>query len=53
MKVGLLIAIKRELERGGQVFFLYNRVATIAKIGELVKSLVPEANVAVAHGKMH
>ncbi|MBR6373276.1 MAG: transcription-repair coupling factor [Victivallales bacterium] len=47
------LAIKRELERGGQVFFLYNRVATIAKIGELVKSLVPEANVAVAHGKMH
>lgn len=47
------LAIKRELERGGQVFFLYNRVNDIGKIGDMVQKLVPEANVAVAHGQMH
>ncbi len=45
-------AIRNELSRGGQVFFIHNRVQTIGKIGELIERLVPEAKVAVAHGQM-
>ncbi len=46
-------AIKRELARGGQVFFLHNRVRTIEAIAEIVKKLVPNARVAIGHGQMH
>ena len=46
-------AIRRELDRGGQVFFLHNRVETIAEIAARVQRLVPEARVAIAHGQMH
>ncbi len=45
-------AILRELARGGQVFFVHNRVETIDAAAERVRKLVPEATVAVAHGKM-
>ena len=45
-------AIARELARGGQVFFLHNRVETIDETAERVRALVPEARVAVAHGQM-
>ena len=45
-------AIRRELLRDGQVFFLHNRVASIDRAAANVRELVPEANVAVAHGQM-
>ena len=45
-------AVRRELARGGQVFFLHNRVETIDETAERVRALVPDARVAVAHGQM-
>ncbi len=45
-------AVLRELRRGGQVFFVHNRVQTIAKRAELIASLIPEARIAVGHGQM-
>ena len=45
-------AIVRELSRGGQVYYVYNRVNTIADIAATIAKLVPEANVAFAHGQM-
>jgi transcription-repair coupling factor (superfamily II helicase) len=45
-------SILRELERGGQVYFVHNYVKTIHKIASLIKTLVPEASIAVAHGQM-
>ncbi len=45
-------AIKRELNRNGQVFFLHNRVTSIENVASRVQALVPEANVAFAHGQM-
>ena len=45
-------AIEREIHRGGQVYFVYNRVQSIDKIHELVKKIVPSARTAVAHGQM-
>ena len=45
-------AITRELERDGQVFYLYNNVEGIIKKSEDIKKLVPEAKVGYAHGKM-
>jgi transcription-repair coupling factor (superfamily II helicase) len=45
-------AILREVRRGGQVFFVYNRVQTIAEIADLLRRIVPEARVIVAHGQM-
>jgi transcription-repair coupling factor (superfamily II helicase) len=45
-------AIQRELERGGQVFFLHNRVENITQIAAGVKSMLPGATVAIAHGQM-
>jgi transcription-repair coupling factor (superfamily II helicase) len=45
-------AIRRELHRGGQVFFVHNRVQSIDAMAEYVQSLVPEAKVAVGHGQM-
>ena len=44
--------IRRELARGGQVYFVHNRVQSIYGKAELVQQLVPEARVAVAHGQM-
>ena len=45
-------AVLTELSRGGQVFFVHNRVVSIAAMAELVRQTVPEARVAVAHGQM-
>ncbi len=45
-------AIRNELERDGQVYFVHNRVESIFSIGELVQRLVPEARVVIAHGQM-
>lgn len=45
-------AILRELGRGGQVFFLYNRVASIDQCYDRLQKLVPEARIAIAHGQM-
>ena len=45
-------AILRELERNGQVFFVHNRVQSIAYVADKLKVLVPEARVAIAHGQM-
>jgi transcription-repair coupling factor (superfamily II helicase) len=44
--------IQRELQRGGQVFYVYNRVQTIKKAEERVKRLAPQARVVVGHGQM-
>lgn len=45
-------AILREIERDGQVFFLYNRVKGIKKMAARIQELIPEASVTVAHGQM-
>lgn len=45
-------AIRRELRRGGQVFYLHNKVESITAKAAAIKEQIPEANVAVAHGKM-
>ena len=45
-------AISRELARGGQVFYVYNRVHTIADMTAALQKLVPEASIAYAHGQM-
>ncbi|MBD0293038.1 MAG: transcription-repair coupling factor, partial [Jiangellaceae bacterium] len=45
-------AIRRELMRDGQVFFVHNRVHTIEKAAARLRELVPEARIAVAHGQM-
>lgn len=45
-------AINRELARDGQVFYVYNRVDTIVEMTNFIQKLVPDANVAFAHGQM-
>jgi len=45
-------AIVRELERGGQVFFVHNRVQTITAMRSHLEQLVPEARIGIAHGQM-
>jgi len=46
-------AIRAELARGGQVYYLHNRVRTIEDTAKHLRELVPEARFAVAHGQMH
>ena len=46
-------AIRRELLRDGQTFFVHNRVASIGKVAARLAELVPEARIAVAHGQMN
>ena len=46
-------AILRELERGGQVFFVHNRVQTIDAMRMHLEKLVPEARISIGHGQMH
>ncbi len=46
-------AIERELARGGQVYFLYNRVEDIERKADEISMLVPDARVTYAHGKMN
>jgi len=45
-------ALHRELDRGGQAFFLHNRIDTIYTVAEEIGALVPEAKIGVAHGQM-
>jgi len=45
-------AIRRELRRGGQVFFVHNRIQSISSMEKLLRRLVPEARIAIAHGQM-
>jgi transcription-repair coupling factor (superfamily II helicase) len=45
-------AIRRELDRGGQIFYVYNRVQGIEQKANMIRRLVPEANVVVGHGQM-
>src|SRR5260370_12993931 len=46
-------AIRRELLRDGQTFFVHNRVASINKAAARIADLIPEARIAVAHGQMN
>ncbi|MFI5244447.1 MAG: transcription-repair coupling factor [Gemmatimonadales bacterium] len=45
--------IARELDRGGQVFFVHNRIETIEAVADHVRRIAPNARVGVAHGQMH
>ena len=45
-------AMTRELERGGQVYYLHNRVETIDRTAARIQAMLPEARVAAAHGRM-
>ncbi len=45
-------AMEKELRRGGQVYYLYNRVEDIQRKASEIKEFIPEARIAVAHGKM-
>ena len=45
-------AIQRELNRGGQVFFLHNRVGTIETVAQKLRALLPNARIVVGHGQM-
>jgi len=44
--------ILKEMSRGGQAFFVHNRVQSIATVAEYLTSWVPEAKIAIAHGQM-
>ncbi len=46
-------AIRKELRRGGQVYYLHNRVESIEKVAARIKIAIPEARIEVAHGKMN
>jgi len=45
-------ALAREIDRGGQVYFVHNRIETIGAVAERVRALAPRARVAVGHGQM-
>jgi len=45
-------AIERELARGGQVFFVHNRIQSLASMTAFIRGLFPEARIAMAHGQM-
>ncbi|MBQ2265842.1 MAG: DEAD/DEAH box helicase, partial [Clostridia bacterium] len=50
---GVIIdAINKEIRRGGQVYYLHNRVESIERVAARLKTKLPDANIAVAHGKM-
>jgi transcription-repair coupling factor (superfamily II helicase) len=46
-------AVLRELNRGGQIYFVHNRVQSIVQVAERLKQIVPQARIAVGHGQMH
>ena len=48
----LATAIKREMKRGGQIYFIYNRVETIERMRAHLEEIVPEARIQTAHGQM-
>ncbi|WP_202405930.1 transcription-repair coupling factor [Hufsiella ginkgonis] len=45
-------SVEYELDRGGQVFFIHNRVQDLAQLGGLIKKLVPKARIGIAHGQL-
>jgi transcription-repair coupling factor (superfamily II helicase) len=45
-------AIRNEMQRGGQVFFIHNRIESIFSMGNLIQRLVPEARLVIGHGQM-
>ncbi|MFZ7125412.1 MAG: transcription-repair coupling factor [Desulfobacterales bacterium] len=45
-------AVRREIERGGQVFFVHNHIQSIDRMADRLRQIVPEARVGVAHGQM-
>jgi transcription-repair coupling factor (superfamily II helicase) len=45
-------AVEFEIERGGQVFFIHNRVQDLIQLGGMISTLVPEARVGIAHGQL-
>jgi transcription-repair coupling factor (superfamily II helicase) len=45
-------AVRTEIERGGQIYFVHNRVESIYSLGNMLTRLVPEGRIAVAHGQM-
>lgn len=45
-------AVRQELDRGGQIFFLHNRVKSIYTVARLIERLVPECRIGIAHGQM-
>lgn len=49
----LSAAIRHELLRGGQVYVIHNRIESIFRLGETIRTLIPEARIGVAHGQMH
>jgi transcription-repair coupling factor (superfamily II helicase) len=49
----ILTAILRELDRGGQVYFVHNRVQSIVSLYNFLKNLIPQAKIAIAHGQMN
>lgn len=52
-KEGIIVdSIEREVARGGQVFFVYNRVETMDKLYSMIKRLLPDVEIAMAHGQM-
>jgi len=46
-------AVLRELNRGGQIFFIHNRVQDIDEVAQRLRQVVPEASLGIAHGQMH
>jgi transcription-repair coupling factor (superfamily II helicase) len=46
-------AIRTEMERGGQIYFVHNRVESIYSLGNLITRLVPEARIGIGHGQMN
>ncbi len=46
------VAIQKEVDRGGQVFFVHNRVQSIGSVASMLRSWLPEVNFALAHGQM-
>lgn len=50
--ISLKAILRRELDRGGQVYWVYNRVNGLERVAAYVKELVPDAKVGMAHGKM-
>lgn len=49
----LVEAVRREVERGGQVFFLHNRIQSLDAVGERLHELMPDIRYTVLHGQMH
>lgn len=48
----LTAAIRNELSRGGQIYFVHNRIESIASMADLIRRICPEASIGIAHGQM-